>query len=155
MEFQKGQLNFNKDIKTGKEGEAFIRVFLENLGYVFLGECDNNAYDLKMAYMGQEYTYEVKTDTYKNTGNMAIEFESRGKASGINVTQATYFTYFFPHLGEIWNIRCSKLRKLIAHLSPYVHTGGDPGSNTKFYLIKKTDVEKYFRVHRIENSLGQ
>lgn len=150
MEFKKGQLNFTKDIKTGKEGEAFIRAFLENLGYVFLGECDNNAYDLKMAYSGQEYTYEVKTDTYSNTGNMAIEFESWGKVSGIDITQATYFTYFFPHLGEIWNIRCSKLKKLIAFLNPKVVIGGDEGSNTKMYLLRKKDVEQYFKVHRIQ-----
>jgi hypothetical protein len=81
---------------------------------------------------------------------MAIEFECRGKSSGIAVTQADFFVYFFPHLGEIWNIRCSKLREIIARTKPYVAVGGDKNSNTKMYLIRKKDVEEYFKVHRMK-----
>ena len=151
MEFKNGQLDFKKDIVTGEEGEAFIRGFLENLGVKFISDCKNNAYDLKMSFKGKEYTYEVKTDTYeKNTGNMAIEFESRGKLSGLSVTQADYFTYFFPLWGEIWNIRTEDLRKLIKKSNPYIHNGGDKGSNTFFYLLRKKDVTKYFKVHKVE-----
>lgn len=150
MEFKSGQLDFKQDIKTGEQGEAYIRAFLEGLEYTFIHKCDNNAYDLKMSYKGKEYTYEVKTDTYeRDTGNMAIEFESWNKASGISVTQADYFTYFFPRLGEIWNIKVSDLRQLILDTKPYQTIGGDKGSNTKMYLIKKKDVKEYFRLHKI------
>ena len=150
MEFKNGQLDFRQDIETGEQGEAYIRAFLERLEYTFVNECKNNAYDLKMSYKGKEYTYEIKTDTYaRDTGNMAIEFESRGKASGISVTQADYFTYFFPKLGEIWNIKVSDLRQLILDTKPYETIGGDKGSNTKMYLIRKREVKEHFRLHRV------
>jgi len=151
MEFNNGQLDFKKDIKTGEEGEAFIRSFQENLGFTFIHSCKNISYDLKMSYKGQEYTYEIKTDTYaRDTGNMVIEFECRGKASGINATQADYFTYFFPHLGEIWNIRCDRLRWLINETRPHIfENAGDQGSGTKLYRLKKNEVRDYFKVHKL------
>lgn len=40
---------------------------------------------------------EVKTDFMaQETGNVAIEFQSRGKPSGIAVTQADYYAYCLP-----------------------------------------------------------
>ena len=80
--------------------------------------------------------------------NLVIEFECRGKDSGINATQADFFTYFFPHLGEIWNIRCDALRLLIAQTNPHVFlNAGDKGSGTKLYRLKKSEVRNYFTVH--------
>lgn len=151
MDFKNGQLNFTQDIKTGEQGEAFIKEFLQALGFVYINNCKDISYDLKMSYNGQEYTYEIKTDTYeRDTGNMVIEFECRGKASGINATQADYFTYFFPRLGEIWNIKCENLRKLIEDTNPHIFkNAGDKGSGTKLYRLKKQDVRQYFRVHQV------
>lgn len=152
MEFNSGQYNFKKDIITGEEGEAFIRAFQESKGFVYVDNCKSKEYDLRMSYRGKEYTYEIKTDVYKiDTGNLVIEFECRGKASGINVTKADYFTYFFPRLGEIWNIRCKDLRELISSTNPHVFTqAGDQGSGTKLYRLKKVEVERYFKVHRLQ-----
>lgn len=157
MEFKNGQYNFSKDINTGVQGETYIRMFLESLGFIYIESCSNISYDLKMSYGLKEYTYEVKTDVYpKDTGNMVIEFECRNKPSGIYATQADYFVYFYPHLGEIWRIKCEDLRKLISTTNPHIFTGaGDSGSNTKLFRLKKKEVEKYFRVHRIENTSGQ
>jgi len=53
MGFKTGQMDFKQDIKTGEQGEAYIRAFLEGLEFTFLGECKNSAYDLKMAYKGK------------------------------------------------------------------------------------------------------
>jgi len=50
MEFKNGQLDFRQDIKTGEQGEAYIRAFLERLEYTFVKECKINAFDLKMCY---------------------------------------------------------------------------------------------------------
>lgn len=69
MEFNHGQYNFSKDINTGVQGEAYIRSFLENLGFIYIESCNNIYYDIKMSYKSKEYTYEVKTDVYlKDTG---------------------------------------------------------------------------------------
>lgn len=47
---------------------------------------------------------EVKTDFMaQETGNVAIEFQSRGKPSGIAVTQADYYAYCLP-LANFQNI---------------------------------------------------
>jgi hypothetical protein len=41
---------------------------------------------------------EVKTDFMtKNTGNIAVEFESRGKPSGIAVTKADHWVFHIPN----------------------------------------------------------
>ena len=40
---------------------------------------------------------EVKTDFLaQETGNIALEYESRGKPSGISVTEADYYAYCLP-----------------------------------------------------------
>lgn len=151
MIFENGKYNFNTDLSIGLQGEAYIREFLETLKFVYVDTCSDKRYDLRMSYKGKECTYEIKTDVYeRNTGNMAIEFESRGKASGISVTEADYFVYFFPLWGEIWNIKTSELRALIAENKFYVKNGGDKGSNTKFYLINKEKVRTRYKVYLIE-----
>ena len=151
MKFNNGQYNFSKDIYTGVKGEVYIRVYLEKLGFVFIDICKDNRYDLKMSYLGKIYTYEIKTDVYpRDTGNLVIEFECRGKNSGINVTQADYFTTYFPHLKEIWNIRCNILKKLIQDTNPHIFSqSGDSGSNTKLYRLKKEEVRQYFKIHKL------
>jgi len=125
---------------------------MQNLGFQFINRCNDNRYDITMGYDGNAYTYEIKTDIYpRDTGNMAIEVESRGKPSGISVTQADYFVYYFPHLKEIWNIPTEHLKGIINQNTNIrlVEGAGDPGSNTKLYLIKKTTFRNYFRVHKI------
>jgi hypothetical protein len=104
-----------------------------------------------MDCFGKAKTFELKTDIYpKDTGNLVIEFESWGEPSGISVTQADYFITYFPHFGEIWNIRTETLKKLIHYLSPKIlEFAGDVGSNTKLYKLKKSRVRKFFRVHKI------
>ena len=153
MEYKNGQYDFVKDINTGEQGELFIRKFMEAKNFKYINNCKTFHYDLKMGYNGNEYTYEIKTDVYKkDTGNLVIEFECRNKPSGINLTQADYFVYFYPFLGEIWTIRCSELRKLIANTKPLIFEGaGDKGSNTKLYRLKKKDIGSYFKLHFISS----
>lgn len=151
MGFINGQYDFNKDILTGEQGQQFIREFLENRGFLFIDECHTNEYDLKMSYNNKEYTYEIKTDVYKkNTGNLVIEFESRNKPSGINVTRADFFVTYFPFLGEIWNISSNSLKMLINDIKPKVFEhSGDQNSNTKLYRLKKSEVAQYFKVYKV------
>ena len=61
-------------------------------------------YDLKVGHRGERYlaavlegaTIEVKSDSWMaRTGNIAIEFESRGKPSGLAVTEADYWCFIF------------------------------------------------------------
>ena len=146
-----GEYNFKKDVLKGEDGEDIIKDYLINYGFEFLSKNKDYRYDLKMLYKDKEITYEVKTDIYpRDTGNIVIEFESRGKPSGISVTEADYFITYFLHFGEIWNIESSKLRLLIEYTKPKIfEMAGDIGSNTKLYRFKKNDVRHFFKIHKI------
>lgn len=124
-----------------------------DMGYVWIVSCDDYRWDLKMRLGDVTRTYEVKTDTLltpmKDTGNIAIEFESWDKLSGISVTEAQYYVYFMPFLGQIWTISTSDLKKLIKNNKLPVFKGGDPGSNTKLYGVKREKFKSHFKIHNI------
>jgi hypothetical protein len=147
--------NFRDDIKDGEKGEAIIAEFLKGHKYELLNDNKDNRYDLKMLnHLGNETTFEIKTDVYcsneRDTGNMFVEKESRGKLSGISVSQANWFIMYYPHFKEAWFIRSSELRDLIERSDFYVATGGDKGSNTKGYLIKRELFKNHFKVQTID-----
>jgi len=150
---KQGHYNFKKDILIGEEGEEFIKQFLINKGFNFISDNKNNEYDLVMSYDNRQFKYEIKTDILlskeKDTGNLVVEFESRGKPSGISVTKADYYVYFMPKLSEIWNIRMDKLKDLIQNNNFRKVTGGDAGSFTKMYLINRQKFKEYFIVHKL------
>jgi hypothetical protein len=87
---------------------------------------------------------EVKTekDKWKATGNIVIEYESRGKPSGIVTTESDYWIHNLA-IGD--TIVCSllipvdKLRRYIARNNPRSVRGGDD-MTSKLYLIKLTDL---------------
>tara|TARA_Y100000389_G_C17414440_1_gene492855 strand:+ start:1036 stop:1545 length:510 start_codon:yes stop_codon:yes gene_type:complete len=147
------QKNFSKDIDIGESGEGFIKEFLINKGYNFISDNKDYRYDLLMSYGEANFTYEIKTDVYispkKDTGNLVVEFESRGKPSGISVTEADFYVYFMPKMKEIWNIKMDKLKDLIKSNNFKEVSGGDKGSDTKMYLIKRSTYKEYFKVHNI------
>jgi hypothetical protein len=147
-------LEFKSDLKLGNEGEDVIINFLESKGHKYIDSNHDNKYDIKMLTKGKETTYEVKTDVkcapLFDTGNIFIEFESRGKASGIVVTQAKWFVTYFKYLNELWFIKSDELRTLITNNEfPIFRDAGDIGSATHGYLIKRKDFKKHFHVCKI------
>ena len=54
--------------------------------------------ELRDALVGR-FAIEVKTERgrWKDTGNIFVEYESRGKKSGISVTQAKYYSVCLAH----------------------------------------------------------
>jgi hypothetical protein len=88
----------------------------------------------------------------KDTKNIAIEYFSRGKASGISVTKAEFFITYFPLLNEIWLIKVEKLKKLLKEdekiIKKVIHTGDD-GSNTKLCLLNREKYKPHFRVSNL------
>ena len=147
-------LNFNQDLVLGNSGEIVIKEFLETKGCEFINLNDNNQYDLKMKKNNNEITYEIKTDVFVapiyDTGNIFIEYESRGKNSGISVTKADWFVTYFKYLKEIWFIKSETLKTLIQENEfPIFYDAGDIGSATHGYLIKRKDFKEYFNVYKI------
>jgi hypothetical protein len=103
-------------------------------------------FEQKVAEILGQSKIEVKTekDKWKTTGNIVIEYESRGKPSGIITTEADYWLHNCACGDDIvfsLLLKVSKLRKYIATYNPRSVRGGDD-MTSKLYLIKLTDLVK-------------
>ena len=97
-------------------------------------------FERKVADMLQNSKIEVKTerDMWKQTGNIAIEFESRGKPSGINSTEAEYWFHNLAVGDEIVMtlvFPTKTLKNYIVNNNPRMVRGGD-NMTSRLYLIK-------------------
>jgi hypothetical protein len=102
----------------------------------------------------QEIKYEIKTDVFckptYDTGNLFVEFECRGKKSGIIVTEAKWFVTYYKHLKEIWYIKTSKLMEIINENNiRTVNFSGDENSNTKGWLLPRNKFKNNFIVRKV------
>lgn len=101
-------------------------------------------FEQKVADMLQDSKIEVKTerDMWKSTGNIVIEFESRGRPSGIAATEAGYW---FHNLAIGDNIVMTlvfptkTLKNYIVKNNPRMVRGGDD-MTSRLYLIKLQDL---------------
>ncbi len=107
-------------------------------------------FEQKVADMLQHSKIEVKTerDMWKCTGNIAIEFESRGKPSGIATTEAEYW---FHNLAIDKDIVMTLvfptkiLRNYIAQTMPRIVSGGD-NNTSRLYLLNLQSLVKMINV---------
>ena len=89
---------------------------------------------------------EVKTDARcEETGNVYVEFQSRGKDSGIRVTTAKYWV-FCLHTDKFKDqtyvfIPTRRLKKLLATNDYTIRPGGD-NYTSKGFLVPKEDLLK-------------
>lgn len=168
-------LNFESDLlNVGLIGEGMGRQYFEQVGATFIrisNEDERKQFDFIMEYVGDQYKVEVKTDNkirptmqeyssvFKRmmtipeyeTGNIFIEFSSRGNNSGINITEADIWVNFFHHLNEVWIIRVDKLKELISKNDFEVFSNaGDVGSETHGYLIPRFIFKEHFKVIKYE-----
>ena len=158
---------FYLDLKFGKYAEAIMKDWIidffskkkptsylynsdDEFGHLPEGErrIRLKEYDLKFDIGGKEVLFEVKADKYENTGNLVFEHTHNGKPSGVFVTKAEYFVYFFPRFIEnnVYIIKSEKLKKLLLPNEERIwHTnhGGDQGKTVN-YLISKCDFNDEF-----------
>ena len=101
-------------------------------------------YDLQLGQLGEKHLgnildnekVEVKTDYQaSDTGNLFIEYLSRGKESGIITTEATWFAFIVSN-EKIILVSTNKLKKLCR---PYLNTkrdvkGGDDNTSKRILL---------------------
>ena len=157
MQKEKTDYNFNTDITVGERGEEVIKRYLESIGGKVLYENKDINFDLVVLFnqTAAVNTYEIKTDVYckphNDTGNMFIEYECRGKASGIMASKADWFVTYYPYLNQVWFIKISELKNLIKY-NNFRETSfyGDIGSNTKGYLIPRQAYKRFFKIRTIE-----
>jgi len=145
--------NFKRDVKLGKEAEEDVaRLLQKHFNWVLHEYNRDIRYDLKFVNTKTKRSVfvEVKVDFMsQHTGNVAIEFECRGKPSGINKTTAQYWVYkiVYGNENKYVFITTTAIKKLIeCGQFLRVVTGGDYKSYTKMYLFSLEKFEKKGKV---------
>lgn len=149
--------DFDKDLVDGLAGEQEIRWFLSRrFGGSLTYTNETKHLDTLMNFPAPtpfgvgHVSFEIKTDVLvspeRDTGNLFIEVQSRGKKSGIQVCQADWFLYYLKHFDEVWAIRPQDCLALIRTGGFRSIEGGDAGSGTRGVLMEKYRVEKNFLI---------
>lgn len=153
-----GYNDFHADLKKAVviEERVIVHMLQVNPKMVFHGFTGTKGYDAHFSVDNKYYKLEVKSDYYTaDTGNIVIEFTSRGKDSGIATTQANLWAYavITPKGLDIYLLPTSTIKRIIKEeLYHNVMTAGDPGSNTKMYVFKLDLVAKYAK--KLEENNG-
>lgn len=135
-----GNYNFRKDLAVSdaeapeviKKIKTFFREIKDIQTYKI------KEYDMSGIYKNKQLTFEIKNDIMSaDTGNVAIEFHSWGKPSGIATTTAKYWIQKICE--DHYIIKTDKLKTMIVDKKYFwiVRGKGDKGSNTQMYLFKK------------------
>ena len=151
------EYNFTKDIVVGEHGELVVIKDLESVGATFIKDNKDNRYDVIMNINNEEIKYEIKTDVFckpeYDTGNLFIEYECRGKSSGLMVTEAKWFVTYYKHLNEIWYIQSDVLKKVLMDNDiRKTQFSGDANSNTKGWLLPRHQYKKHFIVRKVKKA---
>jgi hypothetical protein len=134
--------NFRKDLSVAKKTEKDVSKLLEIVcGAKILEFDETNKYDIVALINDKRVTFEIKEDFMcEQTGNVGVEFECRGKPSGIQTSEADYYIYkvHTKEYGIKYIVHQTKALKKMIENSKYfrIASGGDKGSNTQFYLFK-------------------
>jgi hypothetical protein len=155
--------NFGNDLVVGEVGENLFKQYLikyKGLSFVRKSEDkkDLKKWDLEFLFKDEVVRYEIKTDVYvkpdRDTGNMFVEFYSRGIDSGIASTEADVWVNIYFHLKEIWIIMVPDLKRLIEENSfRQTEYSGDLNSNTRGYLIPRERVKNNFKIIKYKTNL--
>lgn len=135
---------FWSDLAVGQEGERRLaeRILKRIPGSQYLGSNHNSAGDLFMQVYGKNTLIEVKTDLMsERTGNIAVEYESRGRPSDISVSKADVWGFIYGR-DKMRLVTLQRLRSAFYEGYPRV-TGGDRGSNTKMFLVTVREFEQW------------
>lgn len=154
----KPNYDFKKDLPIAKVTEQQIADFLvETQKMVFIGTSDTipnvkrSDFDICMKFeSGKQVTIEIKEDfSCKKTGNIGVEYESWGRKSGIEISNADFYLYKIHMPNQkigVYIIPTKKLKEMIdKKLYRWTVVGGDPGSYSKNYLFKLDVVKNNFK----------
>ena len=156
----KPNYDFTKDFPIAKATEAQMAKYLtEQHDMTFICRVDDipgvrlSDFDIKMQFNSnkKDVTIEIKEDfSCKRTGNVGVEFECRGKLSGISISKSDLYLYkVHQPNGKIgvYITQTDILKQMIADKRYFrIVNGGDPGSNSMNYLFKLDVFKEYFKL---------
>tara|TARA_R110002167_G_scaffold12602_6_gene53544 strand:- start:5433 stop:5921 length:489 start_codon:yes stop_codon:yes gene_type:complete len=152
--------NFKKDLSWGEKWEKIISLHLSLNGCsnLDLNPEKNYKYDLIGKERGVPTKWEVKSDKYPKTGNMAVEIRDAGKPSGISKTEADVFVYNFTNISDkfvyLFFINVKDLKALIRDNFDKLRVvnGGD-NNEAEIVLIPMKRFQSHFRVETMKKKL--
>lgn len=148
------------DLEDGNLGERLVAEYLRcRFNWQIIEYNNDNKHDIKIKTHNRGIIkIEVKTDRWEKfnriTNNMVIETFCRGKLSGISITSADYFIYFYPEWEIAYMIEVDKLKTIMKekpNLFRYQRGVGDDGA-VNAYLCNRFEMEKYFKTFKIKKS---
>ena len=156
---------FKQDEAFGREGEKTISKYFQLKGYStekIEGDYETLLKgDLFINKGEKKYKIEVKSDAWeyykgKKTGNIAVEvgkIDKRGnhQPSGVNITDADYFIYFFPIESIAYVFKVQQLKDLL-YLGRRTQ-GGDKMASI-LYLIKRDELPHYIKTISIPDDIN-
>jgi hypothetical protein len=144
-----GNYNFDKDLQESLKDNDLICNLLSKIGMTSFEICDTKDYDIKFINPkdNQTYTIEIKHDyLYNKTGNIAIEYVSRYKQSGISTSKADIWCYILGN--EAYMITKNKLVNFIKNNSFKKVSGGD-NQTSELYLIPVKKFKESCKVYQL------
>jgi hypothetical protein len=139
------------EFKLGREGEHIIMNKLLSLGeYEFVSWNDTNTHDFILSKGDTQRSYEIKTDTYKAPKNFFFEFFSWGKASGVAVTKADWFCYFFINEKIAYFIKSEDLKLLLKSKEWEVKKIKFGEEGNLGHILPISEVEHHFKKYTID-----
>jgi len=131
---------FSECLAKGKTGEQLWAQILKNIGAEDIEFNDDGRYDISCLLNGKTVTYEVKTDFNTiRTQNVAVEFSSRGRKSGIITSNAKYWVYLIDR--AFYLIDAQKLKKYVLNRDMELDIKTSVDGNL-IYLIPLGDFKK-------------
>ena len=107
--------SFKHDVKVGQVGEDWAKEFFSG-----------------------EFKLEVKFDSMAHiSGNLFIEYSSRGKPSGIAATDAEYYSYIIPEFNYAIILNVENLKERLRYYykhNMYIRNGGDDDTSVGFLV---------------------
>jgi len=134
---------FSKDLEVATKTEEKIAEVLARVTGSTIKRLNNNRdYDILIERKGRDFYIELKEDFMAaKTGNIAVEYECRGKPSGISTSKSDVYAYLVHESATKQSLFLTDVKKLKDAINKRMFfrevSGGDAGSNTRMYLFKK------------------
>jgi len=145
---------WRKDLAWGERWERVIGLYLFFNGVSEMTYNNDSRYDIKGVYKSNVTKFEIKSDRYKNTGNMALEIYDNGKLSGISVSEADVFIYNYTNISELYVylffIPLVELKKVLKDNESKLNIikGGDD-KEASIILLPMAEYKEYFKVVKL------
>lgn len=145
---------WRKDLAWGERWERVIGLYLFFNGISEMTYNNDSRYDIKGVYKSNVTKFEIKSDRYKNTGNMALEIYDNGNLSGICVSEADVFIYNYTNISELYVylffIPLVELKKVLKDNESKLNIikGGDD-KEASIILLPMAEYKEYFKVVKL------